>query len=443
MRLSTRLAGAFVLVAVCAIGALAGLTLLAARSEISGLADSQRQQTVRDVAGALRDAYRSAGTWASADLQPAYAVARSGGAQLRVADASGASIVGSGPGRGPGAARHAGGETRVAAIVVDGARVGTATVRFLVSGLPDQERRLRDALVRRVLVAVAVAVLIALLVAASVSRRITRPLARLRDAVGRLERGDHGARAGTSAAPGEIGELAAAFDRMGDALAREDELRRTLTADVAHELRTPLTILRGHCEALVDGVEEPTPERLASLHEEVLRLGRIVEDVEALAAAEAAGLGLRDADVDLAEVAGNIVELLRPQFEAGEVELRAELEPVVVRGDADRLAQVVSNLLANASKFTPAGGHVVVSLRRDGARAVLRVADDGAGIPADELAHVFTRFWRGRGAAAVGGSGIGLAVVDELVRAHGGTVEVAAPSEGGAVFTVAIPIAAA
>jgi two-component system sensor histidine kinase BaeS len=226
---------------------------------------------------------------------------------------------------------------------------------------------------------------------------------------------------------------------MVDARRRGDEVRRHLVADVAHELRTPVTVLRASCEELVDGLAEPTPDRLASLHDEVLRLGRVVEDLEALSSAEAAALRLETAPVDLAGVVGGVVEALAARFEDAGLVLEVRLDPVVVEGDAARLHQVTVNLLTNALKFTSPGGSVGVAVAASERWGELVVSDDGPGIPGDELPHVFERFWRGRAARVQGGSGIGLAIVAELVRAHLGRVEVDSRSGEGARVRVLIP----
>ncbi|HEY6015139.1 MAG TPA: ATP-binding protein, partial [Gaiellaceae bacterium] len=253
-----------------------------------------------------------------------------------------------------------------------------------------------------------------------------------------LGRGDRSARANLRA-PAELGRLAAAVDTMAATLEREDELRRALTADVAHELRTPVTILTAQCEAILDGVAQPSTEQVGSLYEEVLRLGRVIEDLETLASAEAAGLRLERAPVDLAGLVEETTGLLAPQFEAAEVGLAARLEPATVSGDRLRLAQVVRNLLTNALKFTPAGGRVEIAVARHDGVVELAVSDTGVGIPADELPHVFERFWRGSNGRITAGSGVGLAVVDQLVRAHGGSVTAASEAGHGAVFTVELP----
>ena len=349
--------------------------------------------------------------------------------------------LGAGSGAGPGMERRLGtafAAPQTAPVVVGGKTVGTATFRFPKNALPPAERRLRDALTRTTALGVAIAVAVALLVGFLVADGITRPLRRLTDAVRRLGAGDRSARANL-AAPGELGELGAAVDRMAANLEREDELRRALTADVAHELRTPVTILAAQCEAILDGVAEPSAEHLSSLYEEVLRLGRVIEDLESLASAEAAGLRLERGPVELDRVAARAAELLAPQFEAAEVELKTHLAPAVVDGDEQRLAQVARNLLVNALKFTPAGGRVEIEVEASDGTARFAVSDSGSGIAADELPHVFERFWRGAGARETAGSGVGLAVVDELVRAHGGSVTAASEPGRGSTFTVELP----
>jgi two-component system, OmpR family, sensor histidine kinase BaeS len=226
---------------------------------------------------------------------------------------------------------------------------------------------------------------------------------------------------------------------MATTLDRQEQLRRDLVADVAHELRTPVAILQAGHEALLDGVAEPTPAELTSLRDEVLRLARMVSDLQTLAAADAAALQLALQPGDLAGIAAAAADSLTRRFEAAGVTLEQELAPVPVRADEHWLHQVITNLLTNALKFTPAGGHVTIRTSRREAGAVLVVSDTGVGIPAVDLPHIFDRFWRGGQAAQVSGSGIGLAIAAELARAHGGELTARSEPGHGTELTLTLP----
>jgi two-component system sensor histidine kinase BaeS len=328
-----------------------------------------------------------------------------------------------------------------APVVVAGQRVGAVELRFPAQA-PPAASGVRDALFRTVAAGAVLGVGVALGVAILIARRITRPVDELTVAARRLGRGDRDARVGSGGGFAELAELGATFDRMAAALQREDELRRALVSDVAHELRTPVTILQASCEELADGLAEPTPARLTSLHQEVLRLGRVVEDLELLAAAEAAELRLDQQPVDLAAVAGEVLDLLQPRATQAGVTLRGELRAAMVSGDPQRLHQITANLVANAVKYTPPGGTVTVTVDHAGGSVRLVVTDTGPGIEPEELPHLFDRFWRGRAAIGTPGSGIGLTVVAELVRAHGGRLEVTSTPGTGTAFTVCLPEAA-
>ena len=445
--LATRIAIAFTAVALLAVGLVVALVIVSASRETSSLADSQRQQTANASAAAAANAYRRAGGWAGADLTTAQQLAQQSGGSVTIRDTQGQVIASagmmqgpmgaSGMGAGPGTAM--GQNAASAPVRVAGSAVGSVVVRSPGSGLSRSEQRLRDRLVTIAIVGGALAVILALGAALLVARRLTAPLGRLTRAAHALQGGETGARAAAADAPGELGDLSRAFDRMAQKLDDQAVQRNALLAEIAHELRTPLTILRGNCEAMVDGLEPPTPARLASLHDEVLRLERLVTDLETLSASEAAFLSLDRAPVDLAGVVRDTVSLLRGQAADADVLLTTDLTPTVVLGDRPRLAQILENLITNALKFTPAGGEVTVRVAPDEDQAIIEVQDTGRGIPAAELAHVFERFWRGSDTTDTGGRGIGLAVVDELVRAHGGQITASSEPGQGSVFTVKIP----
>jgi signal transduction histidine kinase len=430
------LAAAFVIVALAAVGLVAGLTLALASSDVSHLARQQAAALAKAVAATAAATYRANGGFDRADLSSALAVVVDAGGRATITDVHGHEIAATAP---HGGASGPLGPTERAAVTVDGARVGTVALQVGTTGLGAVDDRLRGALAAGVGASAGLAAALAIGAAFVASRRITHPVRALTAAVRAIGSGERQARV-DGGGPGEVGELARAFDAMADSLEREDQLRRSLVADVAHELRTPLAILLATGEALADGVAEATPETLGSLKEEAQRLATRVEDLERLASAEAAGLRLSRHPVDLAVVGEEAMEAMAGRFEASGVELERRLHPIVVEGDGGRLYQVVTNLLTNALKFTPRGGRVelVVEPGPDHT-ARLMVVDSGVGIPPDELDRVFERFFRGKAAGEVAGSGIGLAVVAELVRAHQGRIEVASERGQGARFTVTLP----
>lgn len=446
--LRLRLAVAFVAVALTAVVALALVVILQSRSETQRASDADRRQAARQVAAVLARAYRERESWSGARFDQATALAAREDAVLIVRDGQGQLVLGPSAGQGPGqgqrqgrgggAGRHA---AAVSAPVTDGGRrVGTAELRF-PGTLSRAEQNLRSAVWRALLLGSAIAIAIALLVAGLVTQRIAGPLRRLTGAARRLRSGDLSARAEQADMPGELGELAHAFDAMADALERESGARTRIVADLSHEVRTPMTILRGNLEELIDGIEPPTTERLASLHEEVLRLDGLIEQLDVLGRAGSPVRALDCAPVDLAELTAAALEALASQFAAKCLTAHADLAPVTVNGDRVKLGQVVANLLSNALKFTPEGGTIDVTIATGTAPdvALLAVADDGPGVPLDERERVFDRFWRGSTAEGVAGRGIGLAVVQEIVHAHGGTVTVDRGPRGGTRFTVVLP----
>lgn len=435
--LATRLAVAFGAVALLAVALVVGLIVFSTATETGRLASTERQHTADTAAAAAAAAYARARGWEGADLTGADRIAQAAGGRLTTLDAQGNVVAGAGAG--PGGRLPSGRHASSSSVSVAGRTVGQVVFRVPGSGLSGSEQRLRDRLVTIALVGGLVAMLLALVASTVLSRRITAPLRRLTTAAQALEGGHRGARADAGGAPGEIGELAAAFDHLAQTLDDQAQARRALLAEIAHELRTPLAILRGNCEALVDGVEQPTPERLSSLHDEVLRLEGLVADLETLADSEATSLRLDLVPVDLAEVATDALNLMQGRAAAAGIQLSANVTRATVLGDRARLLQVVENLLSNALKFTRAGGRVTVTVVSAGGFGEVAVTDNGRGIPPDDLPHVFERHWRGRAAADIGGRGIGLAVVDELARAHHGTVSVTSDAGRGTCFTVRIP----
>jgi two-component system sensor histidine kinase BaeS len=436
--LGRRLLVAFLFVALSSVAVLTVAALVGTAQGLTSAQQSDRREAATRTAEAAAVAYGRAGGWAGADLTAASAIAGAAGARLIVQDDDDQMVW---PGRGMGPAMsgmHAAATAAVVeAPVADGGQtVGSVRLAFTTTATAGWAVAWSW-----VLGAAAVALLAALVTAGYVTRRLTRPLQALTGAARRFAAGESGARAATGG-PGELGELATAFDSMADDLVRSDRVRRSLAADVAHELRTPLAALQAGLEELRDGLREPDAERLAALHDQTLRLGRVVQDLAALAAAESAVLSLHRAGTDLAGIARVAVAAHQAQLDAAGLHTDTDLtDGLPVYADPDRLHQAVTNLLANAARYCQPGDRVTVRGHRNGEQAVLEVADTGPGIPADELAHVFQRLWRGRDTGSVVGSGIGLAVVRELVTAHGGTVSAASPAGGGTTITIRLPLA--
>jgi two-component system, OmpR family, sensor histidine kinase BaeS len=240
----------------------------------------------------------------------------------------------------------------------------------------------------------------------------------------------------------ELALLGSAFNRLAESLRREDDLRRATAADIAHELRTPVTGIVARIEAAQDGVMPDPQANLAAMHEEALRLARLIEDVGQLAEAEKPAMLVAKARVDLADVARGRADALAHFFRAKGIAFSCDVHAAPVHADASRLEQVVDNLLSNALRYTDAGGAVRLAVRAGRDAAALEVSDTGMGIAPEDQAKVFERFWRSdrSRSRATGGSGIGLAVVRELVEAHDGCVEVESSPGRGTRFRVTLPL---
>jgi two-component system sensor histidine kinase BaeS len=283
---------------------------------------------------------------------------------------------------------------------------------------------------------------VALAGTALIARRVSQPVARLTDASRRLADGRLDVRVPIRG-HSELDRLSSSFNAMAEAVQRSEERQRRLIADVAHELRTPLSNLRGYLEGLSDGVVEPTRELFASLHEETLLQRRILDDLQVLALAEAGDLKYTKAPVDVADlVAGGATAHRAVAAEAG-VALTVDAPgPVPVQADADRLRQVLGNLLSNAIRYTDAGGHVLVRVRAQHGTALLTVQDTGVGMTAGDVSRVFDRFWRADPARqrATGGTGLGLTIAHRIVTDHGGRIDVTSRPGEGTAFTVELPL---
>jgi signal transduction histidine kinase len=304
----------------------------------------------------------------------------------------------------------------------------------------------RRSLTESLLIAGALALGVAVAASAIVSRQVVGPLARLATAAQRIARGYYAERVPGSGTD-ELDQLAVSFNEMAAALEDAERRRRQLIGDVAHELRTPLATLSGYLEGLQDGVVQPSDRTWAMLGAETARLTRLVEDLQELSRAEAHQLSLALQPVDATTAVQAAVDRLAPEFVAKGLTLDVTVPPgLSLRADPDRLIQVLTNLLSNALRYTPAPGHVQLAVSRTSQTIRFQVQDTGVGIAAEHLPHVFERFYRvdKSRARALGGSGIGLTITKALVEAMGGHIAVASAGAGqGTTVTVELPLATA
>lgn len=339
---------------------------------------------------------------------------------------------------------------RGTAVEVNGQAVGTALPIGVTPDLNASERaylaRTNQALLKAAVLAVALALVLSVLLA----RTFTRPLRELTAAARGVARGELKQEVPVRSGD-ELGELAAAFNQMTADLARAVEARRQMTADIAHDLRTPLTVVTGYLEALRDGVLPPTQQRFETMYNEARHLQRLVEDLRTLSLADAGELRLDRAPVAPDALLERLAAAYRLPAEQRGIALQVQAAGGLPEIDVDveRMMQVLGNLVSNALRYTPEGGRILLTAKRqqestprgDGA-VVLTVEDSGAGIAPEALPNVFDRFYRGEESRYQqnGESGLGLAIARSIIAAHGGTISASSPGVGlGATFTILVP----
>lgn len=304
--------------------------------------------------------------------------------------------------------------------------------------------RLSTSINRSLLLGGSLAIGIALLLTLGLSRRMMSPVGALAKASRRLGHGDLSQRVKVQG-EGEVAALAQAFNSMAADLEYAEQLRRNMVADVAHELRTPLSNIQGYLEAIRDGMIKPDADAICSLDEETRLLSQLVNELQELSLAEAGELKLVYQTEDIANLVKQTVSSWQPQLMAKEISLSLDLPgnlpPVNI--DWQRVNEVLHNILENAVAHTPKGGTITVAAGEKGKWVEVSVCDTGEGIPAEDLPHIFERFYRvdKSRARATGGSGLGLTIAKRLIEAHGGTITVESKLGEGSRFSFTLPVA--
>ena len=283
-----------------------------------------------------------------------------------------------------------------------------------------------------------IAIIVGLVAGVLFSRGLSRPIVKLVKATQQIAARDltlHVEEKGAA----ELKELAHNFNLMTDALAQSEVARRNMMADVSHELLTPLTVLEGNLRAILDDVYELNMEEIGYLYEQTNHLIHLVQDLRQLSMAEAGKLPYQFEKLDFVALAQETVAVFTPLVEEKEIELQAEIPPILpsIEADAARLRQVLHNLLANAVRHTPQNGRITFFAQQINQNIQFSISDNGDGIDPELLPHLFDRFYR----ADTGGAGLGLAIVQAIVVGHNGRIEAVSPGQGkGASFICTLPI---
>ena len=436
--LRTRLVAAFVGVVAVGTFLAAILTMLVVHRTFEQYLDRRAAEAVRGGAQSAQDIYRqSGGRWTETGLdQLAHELVLTGydfkltAGKRTLLDTTGSTS----------------GERQLVRVVAgpvlgrDGKQIGNIEVFALQGGGgTPADAEFQDELDRVHLIAAAIATVLALILGMLLARRLTGPLRALA-ATARSLGGKHAIEPLPVGGAPEIKDLSQALTGLSDSLERQQRARRQLAQDLAHELRTPLTLVLSRIEAMQDGVVPFDVEGLESLHAEVLRLTRLIGDIEQLAESEAHPRRLKTRPVALDELAFEAHEAHADTFDRLGVALVLDNRRAHARGDPDAVRQILTNLLSNALKYTPEGGRVLLETAENDVEATLTLSDTGPGIDSQELDKIFDRTYRGASTRSVGGGmGLGLAIAQELAHSQGGRLTIQAPSRQGAAFTLSLP----
>jgi two-component system sensor histidine kinase BaeS len=326
------------------------------------------------------------------------------------------------------------------ALEVDGDTVGWIGFAPMGSVLPPDARRFLQNELKIMALSLGIALVVAAALAWVLARTVSRPVRQLGTTVRRLSDGDFAAR-NSSSTRDEIGTLALHVNQLAETLEKNRTARQRWIADIAHELRTPVAVLKGEIEAVGDGVRRLDESMLASLTEEINHLAGLVNDLQALALADAGALDIQKQAVNLSCLVEQAADSYRHRL--GEREIRFELdaeEDLEAIVDPQRIRQLLHNLLENSHRYVESGGRVQLRLEQDdGVRLFLE--DSGPGVSDQQLEHLFDRFYRAEGsrARATGGSGLGLSICKNIVEAHGGSISASHSPMGGLALRVDLP----
>ena len=288
----------------------------------------------------------------------------------------------------------------------------------------------------------ALALVLAIVLGNQIARGISKPIDNVISTAQGISKGNFGNKISERSSIKEIDSLTGTINSMADILKLQELLRKKLTADVAHELRTPLTTLQSHLEAMIDGIWEADAARLKSCHDEIIRISRLVGDLEKLARYEGENLILNKNEFNVVELINSIALNFEKEMLDKKINISITKEPVGIYADRDKLSQVMINLISNAIKYSKEDGSIAINAAADAGATVIKVKDSGIGIEKEHLKNIFERFYRVDSSRSrmTGGAGIGLTITKSIVEAHKGTIEVHSNVGEGTEFTVRLPL---
>lgn len=328
------------------------------------------------------------------------------------------------------------------AINYESTRVGTVEIgTYGPYTLTDQDLAFINTLNTVMLGVGLFSLILALFLGTLMAKRLSSPISRVITAAQLISKGYYSERISEKSTTREIGQLTATINNLAESLEKQELLRKRLTSDVAHELRTPIATLQSHMEAMIDGIWDADTERLKSCHEEIVRISKMVGDLEKLTKYEGENLNLNLEQFDIAELTKRLIQNFEPEYMNKGIEILFHGFKEEVSADKDKISQVIVNLLSNALKYTPQGGKVQVGIKGTDDLTQLVVKDNGQGIPQEDLPYIFERFYRADKSRnrQTGGSGIGLTITKAIIEAHGGRIEVKSSIETGTEFIVILP----
>ncbi|SHH64810.1 sensor histidine kinase [Clostridium grantii] len=329
-------------------------------------------------------------------------------------------------------------------IIINSEKIAELNIGYIGTyNLTEQDLIFKSAMNVSFLISGVIVLGVALIFSFLISKKISKPITSITNTANEMKNGNYTIRTEFSTKTKEFYDLSNSINYLADNLYKQEALRKRLTSDLVHEIKTPLTILNNHIEAFTDGIWEVDNEKLFSCQEEVLRLSKMVDNLNNIYMLEESKLNLNKEQFDITEFIKKIIGTFKPIYIKKNIELKyIGQDGILVFMDEDKIKQIIYNLLSNAYRYTDNNGEVIVSLEKQKENIVLRVKDNGIGISEEDLRNIFERFYRADASRdrETGGAGIGLTIVKTLIEAHKGSISVKSELNVGSEFIVKMPI---